>query len=86
MNLVEILEGAHVALRIIQTRLVLLVCMGMAFGLFCWAMWLGTVLGCIVAATWGLIVFLPVLYSQRRGASDGVQEAPQHADSPAPPQ
>jgi hypothetical protein len=74
MNLVTILEGAHVALGVLQARLVLLVALLMTFALFCWAMWLQTKPGLIVAAMWGIIVFLPVLFARPR-SSDG-HEAP----------
>lgn len=67
MNLVEILSGANVALRLIQARLVSILCMVLTFVLFCWAMWLGTRLGAMIAGVWGLIIFLPVLVAGRRG-------------------
>lgn len=79
MNLVEVLQGAHVALGLLQARLVLILCMIMTFGLFCWAMWLQTALAAIIAAAWGVSIFLPVLFAGRGGHD--AQEAPQH---PAP--
>jgi hypothetical protein len=75
-TLVEILAGANVALRVIQERLVVLVCMGLTFALFAWAMWLQTVLGAIIAATWGLSIFLPVLFAGRGAPDAQVQETP----------
>jgi hypothetical protein len=78
MNLAEILAGAHVALKIVQARLLAVLAMLGCFALFAWAMWLQTVLGAIIAGAWGLIVFLPALYVGRRGGTD-VQEAPQHS-------
>ncbi len=74
MNLTEILEGANVALGVLQARLVLLLCMVLTFVLFAWAMWLGTQLGLIIAATWAALVFLPVLIAGR-GGTHGVQKA-----------
>jgi hypothetical protein len=82
MTLVEILEGANVALRVIQERLVLILCMLMTFGMFAWAMWLQSVLGAIIAGTWGLTIFLPVLFAGR-GGTHGVQKAPDHPTPPA---
>jgi sugar phosphate permease len=80
VTLVEILQGANVALRLIQERLVLVLCMLLTALLFGWAMWLQTVLGAIIAATWGLTIFLPVLIAGR-GAGNNAPEAAQH---PAP--
>jgi hypothetical protein len=77
MTLVEILEGANVALRVIQERLVLILCMLMTFGMFAWAMWLQSVLGAIIAAAWGILIFLPVLITGR-GEKHGVSQAPQN--------
>jgi hypothetical protein len=70
MNLSEILAGAHVALKIIQARLLAVLAMLGCFALFSWAMWLQTVLAAIIAGAWGVIVFLPVLYTGRRGGYD----------------
>lgn len=50
-------------------RLVIIVALLMAFGLFSWAMWMGTVLSLCVAAAFALVVFLPVLL--RKEASSG---------------
>lgn len=79
MNLAEVFTGARVALAILQQRLVLLVCMLLTFALFCWAMWLQTPLGAIIAATWGLIIFLPVLCIRRRSSHDAAQAPPEHS-------
>jgi hypothetical protein len=76
-TMVEILTGAHVALKLIQARIILILCLLLTAGMFAWAMWLQTTLGAIIAATWGLMIFLPVLWAGGRGASD-VQEAAQH--------
>lgn len=58
------------ALRIFTGRLTLLLALGMAFGLFCWAMWMGTTLSLVVAGTFTTLVFLPVLIKE---SSSGVQ-------------
>jgi len=65
MTLVEILAGANVALRLIQERLLTFVALLLTFALFGWAMWLQSILGAIIAGTWGLSIFLPVLFSGR---------------------
>lgn len=70
MNLLEVLSGANVALRLLQARLVTILALLIAAGLFAWAMWRQTALGAIIASIWGLSVFLPVLYTDR-GGRDG---------------
>ena len=66
MNLLEILNGANVALNVLQARIVLVVTLVLTFALFAWAMWLQTQLGTIIAAAWAVLVFLPVLYTGAR--------------------
>lgn len=66
MNLLEILQGANVALNVLQARLVLVITLVLTFALFAWAMWIQTQLGSIIAAAWALLVFLPVLYTGGR--------------------
>ena len=78
MNLLEILQGANVALQVLQARIVLTLTLVLTFALFAWAMWLQTQLGTIIAAAWAILVFLPVLWiggkhgieAQRQPASD----------------
>lgn len=85
MTLVEILTGAHVALKVIQARLLTLLALIFTAGIFAWAMWLQTVLGAIIAATWGLLIFLPVLYTGRGGNDAAPQRQPQRPeDEPNP--
>jgi hypothetical protein len=66
MTLVEILQGANVALHLLQVRLVLVLTLLLTFAMFAWAMVLQTQLGCILAAAWAALVFLPVLYTGGR--------------------
>lgn len=82
MNLVDILQGAQVALAVIQQRVVLIVALLFTLLVFCYALWLGTAVAAIIAATWGLLIFLPVLMAGR-GGSD-VSKAPQHSEGPTP--
>jgi hypothetical protein len=72
VNLLEVLQGANVALKLIQARILTLIAMLVCAALFGVAMWQQTVLGLIIAATWGLVVFLPVLFTGRGGV-DGNQ-------------
>ena len=78
MTLVEILQGANVALRLIQTRLLTLITLAFTFALYGWAMWLQTPLAFIICAVWGGSIFLPVLFAGRGAPTDGVQETTQH--------
>lgn len=66
MTLIEILQGANVALHLITVRLVLILTLLLTFSLFCWAMYLQSQLGAIIAAAWALLVFLPVLLTGGR--------------------
>lgn len=76
MTLLEILQGANVALNVLQARVVLLSTLVLTFALFGWAMWLQTQLGAIIAAAWALLVFLPVLYT---GGRHGIEAQHQPA-------
>ena len=49
------------ALQAVSARMLLFVAMAMTFGLFCWAMWMGTVLALGVAGTFAASVFWPVI-------------------------
>lgn len=82
MKLTDVLIAANIALRLIQARLLTVICLAITAALFGAAMWIQTVLGLIIAATWGLSIFLPVLFIGR-GGSD-VPQAPQHSEGPAP--
>lgn len=83
MELRDIIAGTSVALRIIQVRLILLLCLFMTFGLFAWAMVQQTNLGVIIAALWGLTIFLPVLFTGKRSAH-GVSEASSDSETTPP--
>lgn len=76
MTLVEILQGANVALHLITVRLVLVITLLLTFALFCWAMYLQTQLGAIIAAAWAGLVFLPVLLTG--GRRHGITEQAKH--------
>jgi hypothetical protein len=65
----QMMLGTHVALQVLGARLVLLVTLAMTCGLFCWAMYLQTQYGIIIAAAWAVSVFLPVLIRGERHAS-----------------
>lgn len=82
MNLADILTGAHVALRLIQARLITVIALLLAFVLFAWAMWSQTTLGAIIAAIWGLTIFLPVLFAGRGGYDGASTQRPQRSREP----
>jgi hypothetical protein len=67
------LEHLPALLRITQetlaTRVLVFVALLMSFGLFCWAMVYGDWPRLLIAATFALIVFLPILL--RKETSDG---------------
>ena len=75
MTLVEILQGANLALHLLQARVVTVLCMLLTFAIFCWAMVLQTQLGAIIAAAWAVLVFLPVLYT---GGRHGIETQHKH--------
>lgn len=53
------------ALRVLSERLLCILALLMTFGLFCWSMWMQTVLSAVIASTFGGVIFLPVLFSSR---------------------
>lgn len=56
------------ALQAVSSRMLVFLSMSMSFGLFCWAMWAGETLRLIIAGSFTVLVFLPVLF---KGASHG---------------
>jgi hypothetical protein len=81
VTLVDILSGANVALKLVQARLITILCLLLTFVLFCWAMWLGTRLGAMIAVAWGLITFWPVLWTGR-GGHDAAQRQSVRSENP----
>jgi hypothetical protein len=59
-----------VLLKALGTKVLMLLSLVMSFGLFCWAMWLQTLLGVIVAGAFGLGALWPVLYIGMQRSSD----------------
>lgn len=78
MTLVELLTGANVALKLIQARIIVILCLLLTAGLFAWAMYLQTQLGAIIAAAWAVLVFLPVLLAGS-GGRHGVETQREHS-------
>lgn len=50
------------ALQAVSQRIVVLLAMGMVFGLFSWAMWMHTPLSLYTASAFAVLVFLPILW------------------------
>lgn len=69
--LVDILVGADVALKLISARLITILALCMTCGMFIWTMCDPTLLRCIMASTWAVVIFLPVLWAGRRGHDRG---------------
>lgn len=65
----QLIAAIEVGIRILAGRVLSLIALGMAFGLFCWAMSLGTILSFIGAGAFG-VIFLLVLFAERRTHGD----------------
>lgn len=63
------------ALKALSERCILLVAMSMGFGLFAWAMVVGTSLALGTAAAFAVLVFLPVLMRGSNGTKDTKPDA-----------
>jgi hypothetical protein len=50
------------ALRAVAAKVVVLLGLSMAFGLFCWAMWAHSYIALAIAAAFSMLVFLPLLF------------------------
>jgi uncharacterized protein (DUF486 family) len=83
MDLIQVLQGANVVLKLLQARLVTILALVLTFALYGWAMWQQTTLGAILCVAWGLTIFLPVLFTGRGGHDGSVsQDSTQHPESP----
>lgn len=51
----------EIGVKYITERLLLIVALVMAFSLFAWSLWMGTLLSLCVAGAFAILVFLPVL-------------------------
>ena len=52
-------------LRILAARVLAFVALLMVFGLFCWAIYLQTWVAFAIAGTFGITIFLPVLWQAK---------------------
>ena len=67
----QLLAVLDAATKIVAARVLTMVSLLMTFGLFCWAMWMQTVLACVVSGGFAVLVFLPTLVGERRGEKNG---------------
>lgn len=67
----QLLAVLDAATKIVAARVLSMLCLLMTFGLFCWAMWMQTVLACAISGGFAVIVFLPTLIGERRGDKSG---------------
>jgi hypothetical protein len=65
-DLSKLVGAIDVALTVLTHRLLTVVALVMTFGLFCWAMVMGTLIHFLIAGAFGLAIFLPVLAVDRR--------------------
>jgi len=74
MDGMDLMNIIHAATKILAVRVMAMLCLAMVFGLFCWAMYLGTPIAVATAAGFGLTIFLPVLATERRaGGGNGTE-------------
>jgi hypothetical protein len=70
-TLTRIHAAIQVAYGILSARLLTLLGLLMTFGLFAWAMALGTWIHFAIAAAFGATIFLPILLSRRPAQHQG---------------
>ena len=52
------------ALQLLMGRVLLILALGMTFGLYCWSMWAHSWIALAIAGAFSIVVFLPVLMKQ----------------------
>jgi hypothetical protein len=62
----ELVRIIQAATRIVAARVLSVISLLMIFGLTCWAMVVQTILSSCIAGGFAVLVFLPVLYGERR--------------------
>lgn len=58
---------------VLAQRVLLFLALSMAFGLFCWALATGTWLSLALAATFAVLVFLPILLRSKKETDDAAE-------------
>jgi hypothetical protein len=77
----QLADAVDIGLTVLTHRLLTLLALLMTFGLFCWAMYLGTLVHFAVAGAFGVIIFLPVLMGDRRPEASHERTDKQHGQS-----
>ena len=75
MKLTDVVTAIEVGLTVLTHRLLTLVALLMTFGLFCVAMNQATWVHLAIAGAFGGIIFLPVLYCDRRPEASWKKES-----------
>lgn len=70
VDLTQVVAAVEVSYRILASKVLALLCMIMTFALFAWSMWQASWLHFAVAGTFGLTIFLPVLWITRTANGD----------------
>jgi len=65
LDVVTLAKAVQVGLKVLSARLMALFGLCMTFGLFTWAMYLGSWTALATAGAFAVVVFLPVLASMR---------------------
>jgi hypothetical protein len=66
MILSDLALAVDKGLTVLTHRLLSLLALVMTFGLFCWAMWMGSPIHFMIAASFGGLIFLPILFNDFR--------------------
>jgi hypothetical protein len=56
------------ALQLVSAKIILILALGITAGLFAWAMWYGKLIPLAIAASFAILVFLPILLRGDRNA------------------
>lgn len=65
-----------IALQVVASKVVVILGLGMAFGLYCWAMYEHSYIALAIAGCFSVVVFLPLLFrvlqtkGEHRGQND----------------
>jgi hypothetical protein len=74
VNNIELLNVMYAATRIVASRVLTVLSLVMVFGLFCWAMYLGTTVSLWTAGVFAVLVFLPILVADKRNGGPKSEE------------
>lgn len=59
-----------IALQVVSGKVILILALGVTAGLFAWAMWMHAWIALAIAASFAVLVFLPVLFRGDNRAKD----------------